>query len=202
MLGEASRALFGCFCHQDPTTLMVVGGELVHLCPRCIGLHLGFSLAFTVGFIRFRRGLVLARTGPRLVLLLAVALLGFDWGVGGHLGLYEPTSLSRLLTGLACGSALALLLIAYRTGLWSISFGESRGASTLAVAGMVAVSMTLGTIAVAASGWTLLTTLCVACVAANITLILNTAARVVRVRVRAARLSPQRGESFSEGGAR
>jgi len=202
MLGEASRTLFGCFCHQDPTTLMAVGGELVHLCPRCIGLHLGFTLAFAAGLIRFRRGLILSRTRPRFVLVLAVASLGFDWGVGGHLGLYEPTDLSRLITGLACGSALALFLTAYRTGLWSISYGTSRGASTLAVSGIVAVSMTLGTIAVAVSGWTLLTTLCAACVAANITLVLNTAVRMVRVRVRAARLAHRGGESFSEGGAR
>jgi len=66
---------------------MVVGGELVHLCPCCIGLNLGFSVAFVAASMLFRRGLVLPRTGPRLVLLLAVISLAFDWGVGGRLPL-------------------------------------------------------------------------------------------------------------------
>jgi uncharacterized membrane protein len=202
MLGEASRILFGCFCHQDPTTLMTVGGELVHLCPRCMGLHLGFTFAFLAGCVRFRRGLVLSRTGPRLILALSVGSLAFDWAVGGHLGLYGPNAVSRLLTGLACGSSLALLLIAYRTSLWSISFGTSDGAGALSVAGVMAASATLGLLAVTLSGWALLTTLCMACVAANITLVVGTTVRMLRVRLRAARLVPLRDGSLSQGGAR
>ena len=45
MLGEACRILFGSFCHQDPSILMVVDGRLLELCPRCVGLHVGFLVA-------------------------------------------------------------------------------------------------------------------------------------------------------------
>ena len=201
MLEEASRALFGCFCHQDPSILLTIDGQLVHLCPRCTGLHLGFIAAFIAASLWFRRGLVLSRMGARLLLLLAVASLALDWGVGGRLGLYAPTAHSRLLTGLACGSALAVLLVAYRSSLWTISIGAARSAAPLAVAGVMLLSLAVGTLAVTLSGWKLLTTLCAVSVLANVVLVLETAARMLRVRLRLARCVPGTDASYSEGGA-
>lgn len=201
MLEEASRILFGCFCHQDPSILLTIEGELVCLCPRCIGLHLGFITAFIAASTWFRRGLVLSRVGTRLLLLLAVASLAFDWGIGGHLGLYVPTAHSRLLTGLACGSALAVLLVAYRSSLWTISITAARSAAPLAVAGVMLPSLAVGSLAVALSGWTLLTSLCAVGVLANVILVLETAVRMLRVRLRSARSVQMKAASYSEGGA-
>jgi uncharacterized membrane protein len=200
MLGEASRILFGCLCHQDPSILLTIDGQLVYLCPRCIGLHLGFIAAFMAASVWFRRGLVLSRRGTRLLLLLAVASLAFDWGVGGRLGLYTPTTYSRLLTGLACGSALAVLLVAYRSSLWTISIGAARSAAPLAAAGVIASSFAAGWLAVTLSGWTLLTSLCVVSVLANVVLVLETAVRMLRVRLRLARCVAVKDASYSEGG--
>ena len=200
MLGEASRVLFGCFCHQDPSLLLTIDGQLVHLCPRCIGLHLGFIAAFVAASIWFRRVLVLSRMGTRLLLLLAVASLAFDWGVGGRLGLYTPTTHSRLFTGLACGSALPALLVAYRSILWTISIGAARRPAPLAAAGVIASSFAAGWLAVTLSGWTLLTSLCAVSVLTNVVLVLETAVRMLRVRVRLVRCVPVKDASYLEGG--
>jgi uncharacterized membrane protein len=201
MLWEASRILFGCFCHQDPSILLTVDGQLVQFCPRCMGLHLGFVAAFAISSVWFRRGLVLSRMGTRLPLVLAIASLAFDWGVGGRLGLYAPTAYSRLLTGLACGSALAVLLAAYRVSLWTISIGEARSAPPAVVASVMLLSLTAGALTVAFSGWTLVTTLCSAGVLANIFLVLDTTVRMLLVRLRMARCVPLEDASYSEGGA-
>jgi uncharacterized membrane protein len=200
MFEEASRVLFGCFCHQDPSILLTIDGQLVHLCPRCIGLHLGFIAAFIAASLWFRRGLVLSRMGTRLLLLLAVASLAFDWGVGGRLGLYAPATHSRLLTGLACGSALGVLLVAYRSSLWTISIDAARSAAPLVVAGVMSLSLAVGLLAATFSGWTLLTSLCAVSVLANVVLVLETAVRMLRVRLRLARCVPVKDASYSEGG--
>ena len=201
MLEEVGRVLFGCFCHQDPSLLLSIDGQLVQLCPRCIGLHLGFAVSFMVGSLCFRRGLVLSRTGTRLLLAAAVASLAFDWVAGGRLGLYAPSASARLLTGLACGSALAVLLIAYRTSLWTISVAGSRGEDPLPVAGVMLAAAATGSLVVLASGWVFLTTLCVVAVLTNVVLVVDTAARMIRVRMRLARCVPLRDASYLEGGA-
>jgi uncharacterized membrane protein len=202
MLGEASRVLFGCFCHQDPSLPLTIDGQLVHLCPRCIGLHLSFIAAFVAASIWFRRGLVLSRMGTRLLLLLAVASLAFDWGAGGHLGLYTPTTHSRLLTGLACGSALAVLLVAYRSSLRTVSMGAAQNAASLAVACVMFASLAAGALFVTFSRWTLLTSLCTVGVLANVVLILGTAVRMLRVRLQMPRCVAVKGAPYLEGGAR
>jgi len=201
MLSEAGRLLLGCFCHQDPSLLLSIDGQLVQLCPRCIGLHLGFAVSFIAGSLCFRRGLVLSRTGTRLLLIAAVASLAFDWGVGGRLGLYAPTAHVRLLTGLACGSALAVFLIAYRRSLWTISISVVRGAAPLPVAGVMLAAVAVGSLAVTVSAWELLTALCMTAVLTNVVLIADTAARMIRVRTRLARRVPLRDASYLEGGA-
>lgn len=201
MLDEASRTLFGCFCHQDPSRLLVVGGQLVQLCPRCVGLHLGFAISLISVSQLFRRGLILSRRGSRLLILLGLVVLALDWGVGGYLGLYSQTPYSRLLTGLACGSALAILLAAYRNSLWSIRVSDPPAASPVDLAGVMCSSIAVGTLMVAVSGWALLTSICAISVMVNVALVVNTAARMLRVRLRSARCVPLADASCSQGGA-
>lgn len=201
MLEEVGRTLFGCFCHQDPSLLLRIDGQLVQLCPRCIGLHIGFAVSFIVGSFLFMRGLVLSRTRTRLLPVAAVASLAFDWVVGGRLGLYAPSASVRLLTGLACGSALAIFLIAYRTSLWTISVTGGRGTAPSPVAGVMLAAVATGSLVVQVSGWVLLTALCIVAVLTNVVLVADTAARMVRVRMRLARCVPLRDASYLEGGA-
>jgi uncharacterized membrane protein len=200
VLGEACQTLFGSFCHQDPSILMVVDGRLLELCPRCVGLHFGFITAFITATLSFRRGLVLSRTGSRVLLVLAVASLAFDWSVGGRLGLYAPGVHSRLLTGLACGSALAVLMTAYRSSLWSISVGAARGARARDVGAVMLLSIAGGVLLVGAAGWTALTALCAVSVVTNVAIVLGTTARMLRVRLRLGRCAGMRDAAYSEGG--
>lgn len=110
-----AHSLFRLICHQDPSTLLWVGGEPIPLCPRCIGLHVGFFAAMVFLILAgWRR----ARAGSRAwrwAALLAFGALVLDWGAG-QVGLRSPTMASRLLTGAACGASLAPAALAYAFG--------------------------------------------------------------------------------------
>ena len=102
ILETLTGLIFGVICHQDPSILMESDGKAVLLCPRCIGLHLGFLSSFVVMALSTRRRITVKRRETRLVLAIGVASMALDWGLGGHLGLFAPTTFSRLATGLAC----------------------------------------------------------------------------------------------------
>ena len=54
LLDDLSTRVFGLVCHQIPSILIDIGGRDVALCPRCIGLHVGFFASFILLFIRNR----------------------------------------------------------------------------------------------------------------------------------------------------
>ena len=120
--------------------------------------------------------------------------------VGGRLGLYVPTADTRLLTGLACGSALALLLVAYRWSLWRISIDAPPPTAVSTVAWIMFLSVASGAGVATVSSWSVLTSVCAAAVLANIVAVTSTAARMLRVRVRLAGYSSVPDAAFSKGG--
>lgn len=119
ILEKITRIIFGLICHQDPTILMKVDSSVILLCPRCMGLHLGFIFSFIVLAIWPNSLIKVAKKTTWVILTIAIGSMPIDWGLGGYFGLYGPTSFSRLLTGLASGSALSVLVTSYRHGLVS-----------------------------------------------------------------------------------
>lgn len=199
MLEEAGRVVFGFMCHQDSSLLLAIDGRLLLLCPRCAGLHLGFLTTFTMTTIWFGSTSGLARRGVRVVLVAAVASLLLDWGIGGQMGLFTPSIQSRLLTGLACGSALAIVLAAYRRSLGTptpVATADLTLAQTFCV---MSASAGLGVVAVSQSSWAFLTLLCLVSVGANAALLVDTVVRMWRSRL--GQPVANRSPSYSRGGA-
>lgn len=199
MLEEVGRVVFGCVCHQEPSLLLEFDGRLLLLCPRCAGLHLGFLTTFAITRVWFGAGVGLAGRGVRVVLVAAVGSLLLDWGVGGQMDLFTPSVHSRLLTGLACGSALAILLAAYRRSLVTRLPAVTTSLTLWQTLRLVAISAGVGVLAVSSHSWGFLTSILLVSVAANAALTIDTAVRMWRSRL--GQCATGRSPSYSRGGA-
>ena len=107
---EIIRYLLGFICHQDKEILISVWGNRLPVCPRCIGLHLGFFLTLI-----YPAAVRSCLTPRRFVTLAAVvSIAGIHWLLG-VLNLIDPGPLPRLLTGLSSGIAFGILLNSIRS---------------------------------------------------------------------------------------
>ncbi len=117
VIEQVAGAVFGLICHQDPEILLQLGDGPLLICPRCFGLQVGCTLAYRMTRLMVRSSADLDGLRLRLVLLVALTPLALDWGLGGRLGWFASTWLSRLLTGLAAGSGCRVLLFVHRSEL-------------------------------------------------------------------------------------
>jgi uncharacterized membrane protein len=109
LLSPTGRAavmhLFAPVCHQIPLRSPHVGGVVLAVCDRCIGIYLGLVAGVaTVGGARplWRR---LGRY-DRYLLLASLVPLGINWA-GPVLGLWTNGPVGRALTGLLFGGVAA-----------------------------------------------------------------------------------------------
>ena len=102
------EAFFGFICHQDKDILIRIYDEFIPLCPRCIGLHIGFFISPIVFFFRRYRNLFL-NTKIRFALIIFTSLAGIHWLLGDQ-GIVTPNSLSRFVTGFFSGLGFGILL--------------------------------------------------------------------------------------------
>lgn len=107
-------------CHQLPERSFFAGGLQVPVCARDTGIYLGFlvSLAVLAVLTRGRRPSELP-SWPLLALAgIFAAAMAFD-GVMSYTGLRATTNDIRLVTGLAAGYAMPLLVLPMLNGqLW------------------------------------------------------------------------------------
>ncbi|MFC1563613.1 DUF2085 domain-containing protein [candidate division KSB1 bacterium] len=108
-----SDLIFSLICHQQSAFLLVKDSKPVLLCPRCIGLEMGFFFAYFVSLIVFeKRSFVInRRTLGLLSVMLGIMVLDF---LAGQSGFLHPTQYSRLITGSFGGVSLGLLANSYR----------------------------------------------------------------------------------------
>jgi uncharacterized membrane protein len=105
-------------CHQLPDHSLFAAGNQYPLCARCTGIYLGFLTGLAGLAIQGRLNASRLPAGTTLALLLfAIGAMVAD-GLNSLLAsspdttlLYSTTNLVRLGTGLASGTALALLLM-------------------------------------------------------------------------------------------
>jgi len=157
---------FGMICHQDPLILMKIDGGVFQLCPRCTGLHLGVFLSFIVLSIVTHRRFRFEGTLARIVLALPFALILAHWLLL-RLALWPPDAHSRLFTGLACGSAISFLLVAYRRDLLNRSPLAARNIGPLQISLLAAFSVSVGLALVSYSGLTVLSAIVLVVVLLN-----------------------------------
>jgi uncharacterized membrane protein len=112
---ETIQFCFGLICHQDRSILFNIAGSSLPLCPRCIGMQLGFTaLIIFHALFNFKLPRMRNRTS-QILISSAICLAGIHW-IAGQLGLLEMESIFRLITGFITGAAVSFFLYSYRYG--------------------------------------------------------------------------------------
>jgi uncharacterized membrane protein len=197
-LEEITRFIFGLICHQDPSFLMKVGGREVLLCPRCMGLHLGFLSSFVFMMLWTSDRIRVLRRAAVFVVAIALGSMVIDWGFGGHLGLYTPSSFSRLATGLASGSALSVLVVSYRRAMTMRLKSPALNLSGAQTGGLICFSLCLGFVAVTLANWIFLSFILLIAMITNASLAVHTVALILRSRLFKLTVVPS--SPFNKGG--
>lgn len=112
MMGiESLHDAMGWFCHQLPERSLMVEGMQLPLCARCTGLYGGFALGLLCQVGAGHAGVQFA-SRVRAIAVLALAVLVLQ-GAGERWAGMNSTNPTRLLLGLAGGTALSVLLVPY-----------------------------------------------------------------------------------------
>ncbi len=106
---DLQMALGWWICHQDPARSLSLGGATLPLCARCTGIYLFLGLGLWAGLLAGRPAGTRALAIPAAAAAAGCAALLGQW-LGAQAGLWTSTPLSRILTGLACGSGIAWLI--------------------------------------------------------------------------------------------
>lgn len=137
------RRIFGLMCHQESSILITIDGRTIPLCPRCIGLHVGFLLSFIIMTFLFPQHVRLKNKQVQIIITITIAMAVGHWFIGQFTDLITG-SYSRLVTGLLCGSALSTVLREYR---WELKNLCKTSTQTV---GIVHVSILMNTSLIAA----------------------------------------------------
>ncbi len=128
---EKLRALGYSVCHQLEERSFCIHGICSPLCARCTGMYLGAVLSLSYQAFHGRK----AKFPPVWVIVVLVLLFGW-FGVDGlnsflHFfpnfsGIYEPTNLLRLITGMGVGLGIGTVLyVLFNRTAWSNWLDES-----------------------------------------------------------------------------
>gem|GEM_PF-2781807 len=106
----ASRVIYrleGAICHQESDRCFRIGSAPTALCSRCLGAYLGFLVSSFLFSARSRPG----RRARMTIGLLALA--GLLDTILHMAGLYDTPNLYRLISGLAMGAGLGMLVFRF-----------------------------------------------------------------------------------------
>ncbi len=115
LLGKAD-AIGYAVCHQIPARTFHLDDRPLPLCVRCSGMYLGAMAGLIYQFLRRPRYGYLPtwKSGIPFVILAAAwavdGLNSFVHLIPGIQGIYEPSHLLRLITGLGMGTAMAAIV--------------------------------------------------------------------------------------------
>jgi uncharacterized membrane protein len=107
-LGVGIYSGFSATCHQIPERSFHFEGFPLAVCARCFGLYVGGAAG--VLLYPLARGLAHRDAPGRMWLLLAAAPTTIDFALG-IFGIWENTHLSRFLTAVILGAAVAFYLV-------------------------------------------------------------------------------------------
>jgi uncharacterized membrane protein len=108
LLGAVVYSGFGATCHQIPERSFHLEGFPLAVCARCFGLYAGGAAG--VLFYPLARGLARRDAPGRAWLLAAAAPTTIDFALG-FFGVWENTHLSRFLTAVLLGAAVAFYVV-------------------------------------------------------------------------------------------
>ena len=112
IIERATGFIFSLICHQQSDLLIQKGDRAIQLCPRCIGMELGFALSFFFGILILRHHRSTLNRNSVLLLSGMIAIMLLDF-LRGSFGFSSPTVFTRLTTGSFCGIASGTLAAWY-----------------------------------------------------------------------------------------
>lgn len=98
----ALRGMYHFVCHQIPERSFWIDGRPMAVCARCFGIYSGCLLGLLIYPLSSRFAEV--ENPPRVWLILSLVPVGVDF-LGGYLGVFQNTDISRAITGLIAGFA-------------------------------------------------------------------------------------------------
>jgi uncharacterized membrane protein len=161
-----TKNLFGIICHQDPSVLMKINGKVFLLCPRCVGLHLGFLYTFLLTAVYTKKQTRIQGKYSILIIIIAIGLMLTDWTLG-QIGLFTPTNTTRLVTGTLGGASLAILAITYYRETVHISSSTICNFREIHIISFMYVSLCASTLIILFSNWTVLSLVMAICIVIN-----------------------------------
>lgn len=99
---------FSYICHQQADRSFHVLAEQFGVCSRCFGVYIGLLIGFAA--YPLCRNIAEIEPLPRVWLFLSLVPIAVDWSLTVF-GIWENTSLSRVITGLILGVACATFII-------------------------------------------------------------------------------------------
>ncbi len=182
VLERLSTQVFGLMCHQDPSLLLHIEGQAFPLCPRCVGLQIGFFVTCAALWLIIRREPIRLSSTAKLILVFALGALAVDWGLG-QLGILDPTLVTRLVTGLLGGSALAILGRIYAAGRTRSLSSKSEYVDSKHVAVIMLASLAAGTASVVQGDRIVMLVVVVGSVLANAAILVWLILRIVHQHI-------------------
>lgn len=173
IISTFAQELFGAICHGEPAITGKLEGHNLLLCPRCTGLHLGFVVTLFYLILSRKRDILFTYNVVGLI-VLTIAILPLEWSLS-LLGWFDYSSSyeSRIWTGLACGSALAILFHSYVHSLVKVSIALSPKPVRVTTIGILLTTFYLGWTLIAS--WVFITLLQVILVLTTTAFALSTA---------------------------
>jgi hypothetical protein len=114
-----------------------------------------------------------------VAILISLGILAFDWA-GGQMGFWIPTSISRLVTGLAGGVAFGIFTHAYRSNMYDSSGIKRYKFTTLKFGLLISYSLLVCLALVKLSSWVVLSSVLLLNVTINAIIIMHNIINVTR----------------------
>ncbi len=106
-LAAAAYLAGSLICHQLPERSFHIGAAQLPVCARCAGIYVGVAL---IAGTRWWGGPCRVRLAP-LALIVAAAVPTLVTVAAEWLGIWEPSNLSRALSGVPLGAAIAFVVV-------------------------------------------------------------------------------------------
>lgn len=107
VVSDVLYKVYSAVCHQFSSRSLYLYGEPLGVCIRCCAIYGGFLVALLV--LRFSAVVRRQQYSPLLILAVSIAPIAID-GLLSFTYFYEPTTVSRIVTGGLFGAGLAFIL--------------------------------------------------------------------------------------------
>jgi uncharacterized membrane protein len=168
-----SENYFSLICHQDQSTLLCIDGDFIPLCPRCMGLHMGFIISAIALMVSVKNRIKISGSLSFIILTTGLGLMVMEWTFA-KFTIYQSTILSRLLTGLVAGSIFGLLFTIYKKGFTRSVYSGQTIINASRIICLISMSIIGGVLILLSNNWTIIDISLIISVTSNFILIIHT----------------------------